>query len=438
MSTATTKQQRGAQAAEAPDPLEKALGDAMQSGRLSPELMAMKMEHETIMTECRIRPRDFEEIKDELEAQLKAFPFLSEDAIYCKPVGKDEGGQQKYARGLSIRAAEVLAECYRWNKVRTSVTPISDDEVKVEASFFDYQNGRIWDDSGVLSKWYKARGGAMQKTPDDRFFSVVCKAEVSRRVREVILRSVNAGLKAWFEDFCEKMIDGLLDDKTVEKIIGQFSNKGVTVDQLEKLVGKPRKLGWTTEDRKQLLGVWNAIKDGETSIDEAFGTTRPNPSNGHPPAPPSSANGAVSGQHLVTPPAPKPPTIDLKLFLSVFNDLMGKAESREKLAETAGEMLDEYKDKIGDVVFKECSEKYAILFESLPEKPVINETQAYWTEFTESFESAITANDTDSMKTLLDQYHETFVGNETYGRLYRECVARYEGLVVPPKLKSKK
>ena len=62
------------------------------------------------MAECRARPRDMAAIREELADLLEAFPELAEDAIYSKPVGKDrETGEEKFAEGLSIRAAEALA-----------------------------------------------------------------------------------------------------------------------------------------------------------------------------------------------------------------------------------------------------------------------------------------------------------------------------------------
>jgi hypothetical protein len=245
-----------------------------------PELLQMKMENETIMTECRLHPRNFDTIKRDLLEQLQAFPELATDAIYEKPVGKDQqSGEQKYVRGLSIRAAEALAEAYGYNRIRSDVSELDGDKVKVEATFTDYQKGRVWQDAGILSKTYKDRYGKPARWNDDRFYNVVVKAEVSKRVREVIMRSVNTGLKAWFESECEKISAGLLDDKTVGKIVDQYATKQVTVEMLEKLVGRPRSMGWMQNDRARLLNIWNAIKDGETSIDEVFGDkpTKPLP-----------------------------------------------------------------------------------------------------------------------------------------------------------------
>lgn len=236
-----------------------------------PEFVQMRMENDAIMAECRARPRDYEAIKAELEAQIKAFPGMAEEAIYSKPVGKDKSGKMQFARGLSIRAAELLSEAYGYNRVRSDVTIIDADHVKVESAFLDFQRLRIWQDGGVVSAWYRSFNGSMVRHAEDRFLSLVVKAEASRRVREVILRSVNAGLKAWFLDLCERTLGNLLDDKAVKKIVDAFATKGVGIGLLEDLIGRPQAMSWTEEDRKHLQGIWNSVQEGDTTIEEVFG-----------------------------------------------------------------------------------------------------------------------------------------------------------------------
>src|SRR4051812_39706199 len=101
MATATAPQRHGNGADK-----EIGLDDILKSDTpyMRPELAQLRMENETIMAECRLHPRDFDTIKRDLLLQLQAFPELATDAIYEKPVGKDnQTGEQKYARGLSIR-----------------------------------------------------------------------------------------------------------------------------------------------------------------------------------------------------------------------------------------------------------------------------------------------------------------------------------------------
>lgn len=271
--------------------------------RLPADMAIMKMENESIMSMAATRPRDFSRIKSEIQEQLNEFPEQAADLIYNKPVGRENDtcsecgcenyrgkgqktpnarcfrckkdtvveGQMKFARGLSIRAAEMLSESYGFNRVRGGCVDLDADKVQVEATFVDYQKGRVWTDSTIMSKYYRGRDGSMRRHDDDRFYNVLVKAEKSKVIREVIVRSVNSNLKKWLEDQAEKLIDQLLDDSTIDKIIGQFSGLGVTQADIERLLGKTRKQGWTKAERKTLAGVWTAIKDKETSVSEAFG-----------------------------------------------------------------------------------------------------------------------------------------------------------------------
>jgi len=270
--------------------------------KLPNHLAVLRMENDNIMSLAAAHPRDQELMKAELEGQLRAFPKHAAKMVYAKPVGKESDicadcgkecwpdkktkkpaidcfscgsrniirGAQKYARGLSVRAAEMLAEVYGYNRVRTAIEDISEDKVRVEATFVDFQKGRTWTDDAVVSKFFTRRDKSIERIPDDRFYGVVARAEASKRVREVITRCVSAGLKAWLYDECEKLIDQSLDENTVNKIIQNFANKGVRKEQLEQLIGRTIKDGWLLEDRKNLLGIWSGIESGEMTIQEVF------------------------------------------------------------------------------------------------------------------------------------------------------------------------
>lgn len=270
---------------------------------IPPDMTLMRLENDHICALAAARPRNHQKIKEDLLAQIEAYPSFAREAIYSKPVGKDQAGRQQFARGLSIRAAEAIAEAYGYCRVRCDVTPVDGDNVKVEATFTDYQRGRIWQDGGIVSKWYRSRSGQMVRHAEDRFFSVVVKAEASRRIREVILRSVPPGLRSELMDLAEKKINELLDDSTVRKIIGKFAGKGITQDRLEQHLGRTLEAGWTKQDRQDLLGLWNAIESGETTVQDAFGDTAQGQPIGA-----AQPNGNVTGDDLANPKAAKATT----------------------------------------------------------------------------------------------------------------------------------
>lgn len=240
------------------------------------DLIVVRLENESIMAACAQRPRDMAQIKQDLIEQFELFPESAEASIYSKPVGKDPGSSQmKFAEGLSIRAAETLAEVYGYNRVRCDVSPLDDDHVKVEATFTDFQRGRIWQDSGIVSRVYKTRGGDERRVPTDRFYNVTVRAEGSKRVREVILRCINASLKAWYFSTCKETMKKLLTDDKLTEIVAYFNGIGCKLEDLEKIVGRPKSMGWLMADRARLHGIANAIKENETTLAEVLDEATP-------------------------------------------------------------------------------------------------------------------------------------------------------------------
>ena len=237
-----------------------------------PELLQMRMENETIMAECRAQPRDLGECKRKLSDLLREFPEFAEDAVYRRPVGKEEGSdRQKIAEGLSIRAAEALAEAYGYNRVRGDVTRIDANTAKVDATFTDFATGRIWQDGRLVSQVATKRDGSQYRINDDRFSDIVCGAAKSRAIREVIVRSVNPALKAWFENECRKITATLLTEQRMDEMVQAFGGYGINLVQLEALLGRARSLGWTTSERVKALEIFNALKNNETTVADVLG-----------------------------------------------------------------------------------------------------------------------------------------------------------------------
>jgi len=280
------------------------LADMPVDQALPRDLMLMKMENDQMMAQARVRPRDLVATVTELKAQLKAFPLLAAKCIYAKPVGKDKDGKQKYARGLSIRAAELIAEAYGFNRVALSSEPLTpgSDERKLTATFVDYQRCRMWTTSVDISPWYKDAGGRMVKMPLDRYLDLKVKAELSKLGREAILRCTSTAMKIELEDFAERCLLETLPEDFAQRSVAVWSGKGVTLEQLEALIGKPAPL-WAKSDGVTLTQLWQALLDEETTVAQIFGTDVGTPATGAT-GPVTAA--AFSAPQQTTPRAPDP------------------------------------------------------------------------------------------------------------------------------------
>lgn len=238
----------------------------------SPAVFMAKVEHDAIITQAATRPRDMASVLANIKTQLATFKSFARTAMYAKPVGKDERGRAKFARGLSVRAAEAIAAAFKYNKWETDVHPLDNDTVKVTASFIDYQDGRIIKSAAIVSKLYKRAGGkGIGRHTDDRFYDVVVKAAASKLIRDCIIRMVPPGLVSELEVCVNEQLEAFLDDHTVEAMVANFASRGVTVDMLEHHVGK-RLSNFTVSDRALMVKVWNAIDQGEANAAEIFDT----------------------------------------------------------------------------------------------------------------------------------------------------------------------
>ena len=225
----------------------------------------IKIENMTQMSIAVQKPRDIAAIKKAVLAELQTYPESAFDAIYTKPVG---GG--KNAEGLSVRAAECLA--YFWGNNAFAAEILEDDGMIVSgiAVYLDYEKNTRRSIPFRVSRKYKAAGSSVMKiTPEDRFNDVVIPAKISKVVREVILRSLPPGIKAEYEQEARKIILKKEGDRW-GRLLRCFSKLGVSGEDLEKKMEKDNQ-ALTDDDFEELLGMHNAIMDGETTVAQCFG-----------------------------------------------------------------------------------------------------------------------------------------------------------------------
>lgn len=227
----------------------------------------VRLENNTQMQIAVQRPRDEAKILSDALKELDLYPSMAEEVMYSKPVGKDDNGKMKYAEGLSIRTAESLAN--RWSNSAFGCEIVTEDEqgVILAAVFLDYEANTRHVVQKKVSRYYKAKTGEKRLHPPDRFTDIVIPANQSKLLREVILRSLPAGLKKEYEEKARKILGSGDKMKRSTKLVAGFLRLGVSKSKLEELAGK-KVDDLTPEEITDLIGVGNAIRDGETTIEQ--------------------------------------------------------------------------------------------------------------------------------------------------------------------------
>ena len=177
----------------------------------------------------------------------------------------------KTIEGPSIRLAEICTSAWGNLRVECGVIDAGDREITAEGTCWDLEtnvaikrqvkrritkrNGQRYSDDMVITTGNAACAIALRNA----VFSVVPRVYVDELLRQVKLVAIGKA---------ETLV------KRRQEMIGYFGKMGIVKDRLLAHVGKPAVDDLTLEDVFALRSVANAIKDGATSIDEAFPTAQ--------------------------------------------------------------------------------------------------------------------------------------------------------------------
>ena len=208
--------------------------------------------------------------RDEVSAYAKAMeacqrPTMAEKAFYSFP----RGGQT--VEGPTIRFAEELARC--WGNIDYGIKELSQDDGKSEMQAYAWDlETNAQSVQNFTNLHQREVGKKMQKLTSLRDIYENNANMATRRLRSRIL----AILPSWFvEDCiaeCKKTLAGQNETPLVDrvkKMVVQFAKLGVTQEQIETRLKKKIDT-MNSDDFVEYIGIYNAIKQGESKIADWF------------------------------------------------------------------------------------------------------------------------------------------------------------------------
>lgn len=210
--------------------------------------------------------------RNEVEAYAKAMeacqrPTMAAKAFYSFP----RGGQT--VAGPTIRFAEELARC--WGNIDYGIKELSQDDGKSEMQAYAWDlETNAQSVQNFTNPHQREQGKKMVALTSQRDIYENNANMATRRLRSRIL----AILPSWFvEDAieeCKKTLAGHNDAPLIDrvkKMVVQFAKMGVTQEQIEKRL--KRKIDtMNADDFTTFIGIYNAIKQGESKIADWFET----------------------------------------------------------------------------------------------------------------------------------------------------------------------
>ena len=190
----------------------------------------------------------------------------AESCIYRRPVGM-KNGEQQYAEGMSVRMAEIVGASYGNLRVKAFIMEQTERFVRACGQAIDLETNFASSSEVVESTVDK-----MGRPYSERQRLLVAKVALSKARRDATFQVVPRALGRPVETAVRSLLMG--DSETLTKrrakVISWISKLGIDAKRVYaalKIAGEAE-LG--AEQLETLTGIRTAIKDNETTIDEAF------------------------------------------------------------------------------------------------------------------------------------------------------------------------
>ena len=195
----------------------------------------------------------------------------------CQRKGIAEKAFYSYNRGggtvsgPTIRFAEELARC--WGNIDYGIKELSQDDGKSEMQAYAWDlETNAQSVQNFTNPHIREVGGKAKILTSQRDIYEINANMGARRLRSRILAILPTDLVDMAINECKKTLAGNNDEPLIDrvkKMVVAFGKLGVTQEQIEKRLG--RKVDtMTVDDFTDYIGIYNAIKQGESKIAEWF------------------------------------------------------------------------------------------------------------------------------------------------------------------------
>lgn len=195
----------------------------------------------------------------------------------CQRKGIAEKAFYKYSRagssveGPTIRFAEELARC--WGNIDYGIKELSQDDGKSEMQAYAWDlETNAMSVQNFTNPHIREVGGKAKKLTSQRDIYEINANMGARRLRARILAILPSDLVEMAITECKKTLVGRNDEPLIDrvkKMVVAFGKIGVTQEMIEKRL-KRKVETMTADDFTDYIGIFNAIKQGESKIADWF------------------------------------------------------------------------------------------------------------------------------------------------------------------------
>ncbi len=232
-------------------------------------------ENDAMMAVALQRPRNPKKVLAAAIEELSLAPDEAKASYYSIPYRErqaDGTTRMVAVEGPSINAAMALARL--WGNCNVTARILNDDATGADVAgiWVDFETNFRVERPMRVSKVAKKRSGGVYTLNPQQWLAAI-QAGASKAQRNAALKGIPAWLVSRYVKHARTIAagdpDSKADPKKVDNLLRAFARFSVTLEMLEAQREAPR-ADWTGEDLAILIGLGNAIKDGQMTVAEAF------------------------------------------------------------------------------------------------------------------------------------------------------------------------
>lgn len=210
-------------------------------------------------------PRNIHRAKD----NIVAIASMDEDTAKTCGYNLPRGG--KNISGPSVHLARIIAQQYGNIRIDTKIADTDKTHITAQSTCIDLENN-----VGIRVEVKRKITDKFGKRYNDDMITVTGNATASIAMRNAIFNVVPKPLiDAGYKAAQEKIIGDVSDENKLvakrKKTIDEFMKSyGVDEKAILKTLGLREVTQIKAEEIKMLVGIWQAIKDGDTTVEETF------------------------------------------------------------------------------------------------------------------------------------------------------------------------
>ena len=228
--------------------------------------IALRAEVDMQVSTAKKYPRDVVKVSKEIEA-IATMDRETAESCFFTLRRKDKDGQIKMIQGPSVRLAEIAVSCYGNIRAATRVVGNDGKNVTAQATCYDLEkNVQIgWE----IKRRITDKAG---RTYGDDMQALTANAASALAFRNAVFKVVPKSIILPAYEAAKRVAVGTKETLAQRraKAIDTFQKMGVSKDRVFLAVGKSTIEDIGLPELETLLGLFTAIKDGDTTVDEAF------------------------------------------------------------------------------------------------------------------------------------------------------------------------